>query len=888
MRGAEDVGAVETKMRTSTGAKAGAKSPPEFSGVETGRSEWWVGAVRWAALAVFVAIPVAAPFAQTIAGRAVWTVAVAALPLFIVLVGYHRWRRVCPLAFFAQLPGKLGRAGRRKAPAWLEENYYYLVVGVFVASLWLRLVATNGDGLALSAFFTLLTLAALASGLVFTGKTWCNHLCPVSFVEKIYTEPHGLRETDNSQCDKCTACKRFCPDISEENGYWKEIGSRPKRFAYYAFPGLVFGFYFYYYLQSGTWVYYFGGGWTDEPRLLLSAFLPGKDAATAGLFFLPAVPRAAASAVTLAACGITSFALFRGLEGQVGRWLRARGREADEDHGRHVTFSLAAFSAFVTFYTFAGAPTLWKLPWAVPHLFLILVVLTATAFLLRRLARTRQAFSEETLARNIVKRWAWDDRPAPRDLREAFLVHTIRTGEGAKAATGAVEVYKEAVGEVVCDGLVSREEVHKLERLRRQLNIKKADHDKVMAALASEDRALLGDPSRHLSPEKCLQLKSYERALEEYAGRASAEDDLSDGTFVARLRDEYRVTREEHDAVLDRLAGGRRLLAARLAEEVHVLERAAATAGVLGLEASPLNDFLSDLLRRRRVTAVERLLNVLGLSAGDENVGEARRKLVEGGRLERAAGIEELTRRVAPAAAECLKGACLTVADYAGSALDDLLVTYLSSVDPYVRATAALMLSGRGALDAATLGRLGGDEYRVVREVAASVGGAPARPAGLTTVEKMAVIHSVPLFSTLGPQELEELALVCGVESYRAGAVICEEGEPGDDVFVILEGGVRVTRGGDSPSLVSVEGAGGVIGEMAVLDPAPRAATVVAGDTGALTLRIAGTAFLDALHSDPSIAPDLLKMMARRLRGESPTRMPGDVYAVRPPSRQSG
>src|SRR5687767_686094 len=589
------------------GVKPKGKRPTAGGPSVKGRPrERWVGLLRWAALAVFVAIPVATPFIQGVAGRAVWTVAVASLPLFIVLVGYHRWRRICPLAFFAQLPAKLGRAGKRKAPAWLEENYYYLVVSVFVFSLWLRLVATNGDGLALSVFFTLLTLAAFASGLVFTGKTWCNHLCPVSFVEKIYTEPHGLRETENSQCDKCTACKRFCPDISEENGYWKEIGSRPKRLAYYAFPGLVFGFYFYYYLQSGSWSYYFGGAWTDEPRLFASAFVPGADASTAGLFFLPAAPRAVASLLTLAACGLVSFALFTAAERVVGARLRRRDPEADEAGARHVTFTLAAFAAFVTFYTFAGAPTLWKMPWAVPHLFLIVVVLTATAFLIRRLTRTRQGFAEETLARNIVKRWEWDDQPAPRDLREAFIVHTIRTGEAAKTAAGALEVYKEAVREAVADGLVSREEVHKLERLRRQMNIKQAEHDKVMAALASEDRALLGDPTRHLPPEKCLQLKSYERALEDYVGRASAEDDLSDGAFVSRLREEYRVTRAEHEAVLDRLSGGRRVLSARLAEELHVLERAAAAVDILGRGPSPLGRFLAYLLRRRRAAAVER------------------------------------------------------------------------------------------------------------------------------------------------------------------------------------------------------------------------------------------------------------------------------------------
>jgi hypothetical protein len=231
------------------------------------KTEWWIGPVSWFALAVFITLPVFAYSVQGLAGRVVWTMIVAAVPLFIVLVGYHRWRRICPLAFFAQLPARFSRPGMKKTSSWLEANNYFVVFAVFLCCLWIRLIATNGDGQAISVFFIALSLTALICGALYTGKTWCNHFCPVSFIEKIYTEPHGLRRTQNSQCEKCSACKQFCPDINQENGYWKEINLRSKRAVYFAFPGLVFGFYFYYYLQAGTWDYYFGGGWTNfSPR----------------------------------------------------------------------------------------------------------------------------------------------------------------------------------------------------------------------------------------------------------------------------------------------------------------------------------------------------------------------------------------------------------------------------------------------------------------------------------------------------------------------------------------------------------------------------------------------------------------------------------------------
>ena len=459
---------------------------------------WWVEPIRWVALTVFIALPMFAYFFEDYAGGVVWTIVVASLPVFIVLVGYHRWRRICPLAFFAQLPARLQHPGSRKAGPWLETNYYYVAFAVFFVSLWLRLIATNGDGQAISAFFVLLSLTALMFGALYTGKTWCNYICPVSFIEKIYTEPQGLRDTPNSQCIPCTACKKSCPDINEENGYWKDIESRPKRFVYYAFPGLVFGFYSYFYVQSETWHYYFSGAWTRQPGLVYTAFFPGYDATTAGLFFARAVPRALAAAVTLALCGLTAVLVFSQLERLLGTWRQRRGKQRDEIHVRHITMTTAAFAAFITFYGFAGAPTLRLVPW-VHHLFIILVIATAALFLARRLRRTPQAFAEETLAKNIIQHWEWADMEPPKDLREAFLIHTVRARESQKDAAHILEGYKNAVRVALADGFVTREEVQQLAALRHQLDITRADHDTIMAELAAEEHDGRSDSAEPIS-----------------------------------------------------------------------------------------------------------------------------------------------------------------------------------------------------------------------------------------------------------------------------------------------------------------------------------------------------------------------------------------------------
>ena len=838
--------------------------------------EWWVEPIRWAALAVFIAVPIFAYLFQDYAGGVVWTILVASLPIFIVLVGYHRWRRICPLAFFAQLPALLKRPGTHKAGAWLEANYYYIAFGVFFLSLWLRLIATNGDAHAIMVFFVVLSLTALLFGMIYTGKTWCNYICPVSFIEKIYTEPHGLRETPNSQCAKCTACKKSCPDINEENGYWKDIDSPPKRFVYYAFPGLVFGFYFYFYLQAETWHYYFSGAWTRQEGLVWTAFFPGYDGATAGFFFARTVPRALASAVTLALSGLASFFIFSQLERLVGMRLWRRDAPRDTVRVRHITMTTAAFIAFITFYSFAGAPTLRLVPW-VHHLFIILVVATAALFLSRRVFRTPQAFAEETLAKNIIKHWEWADVEPPKDLHEAFLIHTIRARESKKGSAQILEVYKNAVRETLANGYVTRQEVQLLESLRNQLHIRKVDHEKIMSELAEEERGLLNDPARQFSAEKVLQLETYAHVLESYLERVFAADGTPDDSFLKELREEYRVTPEEHAVVLDKLLGGTSAMATQLVEEIKVIERTSHTIQVFAQEPLPAFHFLVDLMQRRRERTVNRVLHRLGLSPEEETGRKVQEGLTAGEQATREATVAGLRDHIPPATAAQL------LAVYRETAAEEVTLTSMSAIlrarllspDPYVRAVALHLLGEVDGIDAATLTRLQQDEHEVVREVALAIRdrkavetGPATRLSRLTTIEKMFALGAAPMFSQLSLEDLTELAHASVDVEYAPGQTLCEQDEQGEEVFILLAGAVVVLRGhGVDERILSVEGPGSLIGEMAVLDPAPRSATVRASANGVHVLRLNGDAFREVLNANPTIASGIIRTLAQRLRG---------------------
>lgn len=554
---------------------------------------------------------------------------------------------------------------------------------------------------------------------------------------------------------------------------------------------------------------------------------------------------------------------------------RRQQNEGMDDAGvRHLMFTIAAFAAFVTFYTFAGAPTIRLVPGA-PHLFQILVVATATLFLARRFTRRQQAFAEETLARQIIQRWEWADMEPPKDLHEAFLIHTIRSRTQANGYARLLEIYKEAVREAVASGFVSRAEVQRLESLRNQLQISQADHEKIMADLDEEERARISNPALQVSAEKRLQLEAYARALQSYLERVSLAVAAPDDTFIRHLRQEYAVTQEEHAAVLDDLLGKGQGLAPHVAKAFAVIEGASHTLRFLRAAPSPAGDLLADALLRKRARAVDGLMRGFGCAPDDEEGLPLRDQLLSDDETLRETAVEALGRSVAEAIAARLKDARREVARQAAAqaTLVDSVRSHLTSADPYVRVAALYLLDERASVDEGTLTTMVRDEHQVVCETALCVLMRGARlesrdQTGLVTVEKMIALRSVPLFSSLAPEDLASLARASREREFATGDALCVEGEPGDEVFIVLSGEVMVLRrDGSEQKVVGGEKAGGFIGEMAVLDPGPRAATVLAGRENTRVLCLGGNTFREVLRGNPSVVRGVIRALVARLRG---------------------
>ena len=120
------------------------------------------------------------------------------------------------------------------------------------------------------------------------------------------------------------------------------------------------------------------------------------------------------------------------------------------------------------------------------------------------------------------------------------------------------------------------------------------------------------------------------------------------------------------------------------------------------------------------------------------------------------------------------------------------------------------------------------------------------------------------VFSTLSPELLEPILASGEERSFGEGEAIVRQGEPGDDLYVILEGRVRVERGGRP---VESLGEGEFFGEVAVLDGRPRSADVVA-EIPTRTLRLSREVVRDALEREPHAAWAMLQVLASRLRGD--------------------
>ena len=124
------------------------------------------------------------------------------------------------------------------------------------------------------------------------------------------------------------------------------------------------------------------------------------------------------------------------------------------------------------------------------------------------------------------------------------------------------------------------------------------------------------------------------------------------------------------------------------------------------------------------------------------------------------------------------------------------------------------------------------------------------------------VLAEVPIFSGLNSRHLRKVASLGRIRRIHDGARVIRSGEPGDSLYVILDGEVSVGRRGLSPLILGI---GSFFGELALIDGGPRTATIVA-KSPLVCLTIGRAPFLKLLRAEPAIAIAILEELAARLR----------------------
>lgn len=103
------------------------------------------------------------------------------------------------------------------------------------------------------------------------------------------------------------------------------------------------------------------------------------------------------------------------------------------------------------------------------------------------------------------------------------------------------------------------------------------------------------------------------------------------------------------------------------------------------------------------------------------------------------------------------------------------------------------------------------------------------------------------------------------VRTFDAGAIIFSEGDPGDAMYAVIDGEVEIRK---HDKVLEVVGAGGVFGEMALVDQQPRSATAAAR-TSCRVVAVGQRRFTILVQQTPYFALQVMHVLAERLRRNS-------------------
>ena len=132
-------------------------------------------------------------------------------------------------------------------------------------------------------------------------------------------------------------------------------------------------------------------------------------------------------------------------------------------------------------------------------------------------------------------------------------------------------------------------------------------------------------------------------------------------------------------------------------------------------------------------------------------------------------------------------------------------------------------------------------------------------------IEKVIVLKMVQMFAQTSEELLAEIAAIVEEVEVRKGDVIITKGEKGDSMYVVVRGSVRVFNGDKT---VRILGENEIFGELALLDPEPRSASVEAVEDARL-FRLDRDTFSQLMAGNVEIVRGVLHVLCERLRAKT-------------------
>ncbi len=134
-------------------------------------------------------------------------------------------------------------------------------------------------------------------------------------------------------------------------------------------------------------------------------------------------------------------------------------------------------------------------------------------------------------------------------------------------------------------------------------------------------------------------------------------------------------------------------------------------------------------------------------------------------------------------------------------------------------------------------------------------------------MNKAELLRSIPLFMSLPDHELETLGRSLGKRTFDKGMIIFHRESPGQTLYIIESGLVRIFSLSESGQeiMVNLYGPGELFGEMAVLDASPRSAGALCMER-TVTYTLHRDLFLEYLERNPALAQGVIELLSERLR----------------------